>query len=102
MHVFRLIRRRRRCQFGNAAVASQVKAAAMRPAISSDLSGPAEGKPHRKFPDCRILDDLVQGALWKCRINRQERFHPVRCGTGGESHRVLFGRTDVKCAVSKL
>ena len=68
----------------------------MRAAVRADQTGPIYGKANRQVLDRDVMDDLIIGALQKCRVDRRKRAHALCCKPGCKCDGMLFGNADVE------
>ena len=94
----RLIRRGHDRHVGQAGQKGQIIGPDMGCPVSPDQPGPVNGETHRQFLQGDIMDNLIIPALQEGGIERGKRLHPLSGETGGESHGMLFGNTNIKTA----
>lgn len=99
---FQLVHRRSHRQIGNRTEIGQIESAVMRRSVLTHQTAPVKTHDHRKALDRHVMNHIVISPLHETRIDVAERHHARSRQSGGESHGMSFGDTDVETTLRHL
>ena len=81
---------------------ADIEQAVMRRAVVAAQAGAIHAKRDVQVLQRDVVNDHVVGALHERRVDRQERFHPLRREPAGEERGVLLCDSDIEIAIGML